>query len=354
MTEYCVLWIPTMAQDCIRVINEGPLTVRIPGDTVNSFYHLHSYVESRNDGKCVIKVEVIKYQKRNPHDYFITKLFPNSISGSFANVSELQFRVFNRDSKRLIGAEDICSANQLHILLTELRSRWRRKRLHKALSCSVRFCLMDSLSCGVAKFEVSGVDNSKIYNATKIMMCRHIVSHFHRHHFHDVYVYTPCFYQKNIDIHENDNDSLLNFIEELHDDMAGKLDGLYADYESIDNSSDRKDRSEKIRRRDRKRKKRMFYENCHNMAGQLVFIKALIDAKENTCCRKDVVVEGKEKFSTYACVLDNISAGVDALRSKIRYHHDSVDLQKAAIISYISLAVGIISLVVALISIDWN
>ena len=50
----------------------------------------------------------------------------------------------------------------------------------------------------------------------------------------------------------------------------------------------------------------------------------------------------------------NISEGVEALRSKIRYHHDSMDLQKAAIISYISLAVGIISLIVALISIDWN
>lgn len=354
-TEYCVFWIPAMAQDSVRVINEGPLTVRIPGDRINSFYHLHSHVEIKDDNKPVVKVEVVKYRKRNPEKTLWERIIRTNFKESFGYVSEQQFRVFSGEEYTVYSRADLHSVKEFLNALKETRNRLVKSRLlHKSVSCVVEFSLEDDFPCGLAKFKVSVVDNYPIYRLTRNMICRHIVKHFHRHHFHEEYTYTPRFLENDIDIHENDSESLLMLFDEVYADMAGKLDGLYSDYETIDKSLDRKDRKEKIGRRERKIKRRQFYKNCHNMAGQLVFIKALTDSKENTCCRKGALVLEKEKYGTYACALENISEGVEALRSKIRYHHDSMDLQKAAIISYISLAVGIISLVVALISIDWN
>lgn len=162
---------------------------------------------------------------------------------------------------------------------------------------------------------------------------------------------------ESIDIQVDDNRGLLHYIEKFHEIITKEIDTLYQDYKIIDTPNRNKKKDENISKKEAKKRILKFYDNCYNLIGLGVFVQSLLNCIQNKVCRLDnsgsqLPEHAKKKYQSYASNMVNAKAGVEALRSKIKHHHDDENLRKANNISHISLFLGIISIVLAIFSFE--
>ena len=364
--KQCIYWLPCMAQDNLRVLQEGSLYMQYIAQGKSAFYHIHSQIlkstdESQSTANAdyrglKIKVRITVYQKIDNNRSLLSSN-SQSIERTIEKISKEKFEYFADETipsdltKKSIKREHSKNEND------------KRKTKKNPDELIVILTLQDYLPSGLASFSIKLKKYASFYEKIKDILYYHIKLHFHQHHYHDKMdktakaLYIPP--QKNeIILQENDNEGLLYYIEKFHEIITREIDTLYQDYKSIDIPNKHKKKSERISKKQAEKMKSKFYDSCYNLIGLSVFVQSLINCVQNKACRLNnpeskLTESKKKKFQNIASNLINSKAGVDVLRSKTKHHHEDDNLRKANIISYISLGLGIISIILATLSFEF-
>ena len=127
------------------------------------------------------------------------------------------------------------------------------------------------------------------------------------------------------------------------------LNSLYLDYKGIDTKPSLQNRRQRKNVRENKLR---FYDKCHDLIGQWVFLQTLLTSPQNSLCRADAPSNpGVKDYSVIARNLANIKDGTEALRNKVRHHHDDENLHAANRATRLSLRLAWLSLVLGLLRI---
>lgn len=215
------------------------------------------------------------------------------------------------------------------------------------------------LRCGIAEFTIENCDSTEYLDMVRENLYHQVKSHFHTDHYHKsgTVLASSCRINDGTDITQDDNAPLLHYISSCHDTMTRTLHGLYADYKYIDTHPLKKPDG-RIKGKEATRLKLEFYESCYNLIGQWVFVQTLLNSRHNTCCRLSggKTVGGRD-YGMIANNLSNVRLGVEALRNKIRYHHDEENLRATnrsnrlnTWLAWISVSLGILSIFLAFFS----
>lgn len=215
------------------------------------------------------------------------------------------------------------------------------------------------LRCGIAEFTIENCDSAEYLDMVRENLFHQVKSHFHTDHYHKsgTVLAPSCRIDDSSQITKPDNGPLLHYIAACHDTMTRSLHGLYADYKYIDTHPLKKPAT-RLKGKEATRLKLEFYESCYNLIGQWVFVQTLLNSSLNTCCR---IPEGKtvggRDYGIIANNLSNVRLGVEALRNKIRYHHDEENLRTTSRsnrlntwLAWISVSLGLLSIILALLS----
>lgn len=108
-----------------------------------------------------------------------------------------------------------------------------------------------------------------------------------------------------------------------------------------------------MKKRKLKRKKLKFYEDCHNLIGRWVFVQTLLGSPENAICRSYASREAKgRKYAAMARNIANVRQGAEAIRDKVKHHHDEENLRMAGRINRLNTILAVLSVLLALLSFD--
>lgn len=348
-----IFWLPCMAQDNLKITSTGSICMSYPSSVMASFYHIRTLaVPSKNSDEdnlrgLKIYVHVTAYEDRD-----IKKKLDSRDSRSLEAVNKISF--IPKSKFKMYANTDwephphTWKEKRLFRKFRNQRNRLRKTKEELMLE----FTLDDYLPCGLAKFNIKEIRYASFYRQVLVLIYEQIKLHFHTHHFHGCMTHTcsPLYLKTgdaDIRIHDNDNPGLLHFIEECHTILTEDVDGLYNEYRSIDSPTDKRSKSERLSNWGKERRKLEFYESCYNLIGQSVFIQSLLNTMQNRCCHP-MVYKDNNKYQIYACNIENARSGAEALMNKIKHHHEVRNLKIATRISYGSIALGILSVVLAL------
>lgn len=357
--KQCVYWLPCMAQDNINVLHEGSLYMQYETQGKAMFYQVHSHVtkphfhmhssQPRDFRGLTIKVRITGYRDRNYYNGFDQSLF-SSPGNAIEEITQHKFEYF---------ADEIFPEKLNNILKKEHKKNIKEKEnvIKNHHELILILTLTDYLPSGLSLFSIEVEKDAPFYEKIKDILYYQVKLHFHQHHFHDkmdktakaIYISQQ---DESIDIQVDDNRGLLHYIEKFHEIITKEIDTLYQDYKIIDTPNRHKKKDENISKKEAKKRILKFYDNCYNLIGLGVFVQSLLNCIQNKVCRLDnsgsqLPEHAKKKYQSYASNMVNAKAGVEALRSKIKHHHDDENLRKANNISHISLFLGIISIVLA-------
>lgn len=361
------LWLPVMAQKGLMVIHTGDLYYSYPSAALDRFYQIRSHIsnlpsklesEDRLKG-FEIEVEINVYYSE------IESAKPESrekqfLPGYYNQIRKIDQKIFDshkagefrRDATGSWWKKQVVRISNLVISMLLYHKKIKREEP----PIKIIFKIEESLPNGLCRFATKS-NTSKELSEFENDIYRQIKFHFHEDHFHDSEMIIAEPYVGTCSIKEDNNEALLYYITACHKLLTTTLHGLYQDYREIDIATEDVNRK---RRRIVRRNKLKFYDKCHDLVGQWVFLRTLLTSPQNKCCKPEAYPSDKAKdYSLIARNIENVKEGVEALRNKIRHHHDERNLHAAnrtnrlnTRLAWLSLSLGIISVALALLSFD--
>lgn len=348
VTKYIACWIPLMAQHDLRLINgirmsrfhatAGSATYRITTTIVReTIPKIINY--QRNQRKkyvgLTILVTIVPYEVITPHIFdwikWVRRIRGNEIGGRILRVHKDKYHsIHNR---------------------TLWEQIFRRRRVCLKSIRNVQKCklvLIDYLSCGLAEFKLES--DHEIQTDVRDYIMHQLIMSFHEHHYHETHFIANKSLQLDTPevLNDNNNVILANYLGSFTKYIEESIDGIYADYHSVDIPRSKRRFIERFYISSTKEKQ--FYEACHDILGVLVFLSSLLNSQQNTHWKLDAHPQTDlEKFRfEEAMILENAKQGVTALLNKVRYHHDRRDYRWATIIGIAGLIVGVCSIILTL------
>ncbi len=363
----CVYWLPCMAQDNLKIVEDNELFMEYDTAEGLGMYLIHTFIDympSLKNGNedfrgLRIKAHVVYFTLADLKTLY-SKEHYKDLSSSPKSISRDMFRVFTKAPLYIHG---YCSFKDI------LKRSIEAKKLKKLSRSYIKqdedlwltLTLRDYTRYGLALFEIFFDKFAVFYEKVKQTIYHQVKLHFHKHHFHKMMLKTSdALYLNEANsmsrLRVENNPGLIHYIKNYHDVVKLAIDVLYGDYLTIDGKSKFSViRISKKKKREQEELKRNFYDDCYDLSGMCVFLQNLLNCNENTICRLDnSECEGeeevKERYHNYASNIANARVGAEALRNKIRYHHDEHELKTAKWISKVSIWLGSISIVLALLS----
>lgn len=363
-------WLPAMAQEGPEVSDHRICYRSYPSRDLDIFMHMRSELsmpekklsESSQLKGLKIDITVNLYRSIKVSQQLREGIDPGRISifNTYNTIRDITKEEYNR----LLDIDPDHSGHGLfrrqwlklkEYIISYRLLRQRIKPLGDPLHVTLSLC--HYLRCGVAEFKIENCDSPEYLDMVRENLYHQVKSHFHTDHYHKpgTVLAPSCSINDNTPITQPDNGPLLHYIAACHDTMTRSLHGLYADYKYIDTHPLKKPTT-RLKGKEATRLKLEFYESCYNLIGQWVFVQTLLNSSLNTCCRISggKTVNGRD-YGIIANNLSNVRLGVEALRNKIRYHHDEENLRATnrsnrlnTCLAWLSVILGILSVILAL------
>ena len=367
--KQCVYWLPCMAQDNLAILREGSVYMRYETQGKSMFYHVRSHITKPSfdpystgpvDYRNIkIKVRITGYRAR---DYYLSGYAePFSPENAIEEISSDEFYYFAEGKFQNKKNPDSADKDLKKIIKN------KQNVIKTPDELVIELTLIDYLPSGLALFCISIEEEASFYEKIKDILYYQVKLHFHQHHFHNkmektakaIYISKK---EKDINLKSDDNPGLLHYIEKFHEIITKEIDVLYQDYKIIDTLGEKK--GKKISDKEASKKKLQFYDKCYDLVGLGVFVQSLLNCAQNKVCRLDnsdsILLEDKRtRFQNYASNIANARAGVEALRSKIKHHHDDENLKtsnrlgkRSLYLGWLSVFLGVLSIVLAVLSFE--
>lgn len=378
MTIRQAYWLPYIAQDKPRLLSNHKLHCSYPSSDADIFYHISSEVLNPEDAErtslkgLIFELHVNLYRS----EVKIRDIRTNGTPDNNPDTGKKKTRG-GKDKNpyyppRYNTIKKI-SEEVYQQLSTNFESGVERKWYRKPTgylsdyiiamkvyrmgiskiseTLSIKLTLEDYTSGGIAVFNVETDADRQLVESIHKDIYRQIKFHFHEDHYHTAGGIGCTPLETDADIHKKDNDALLHYIGFFHDTLTRGLHTLYEDYREIDTRQNLTKRL--LKKRKLKRKKLKFYEDCHNLIGQWVFVQTLLGPPENAICRSYASREAKErKYAAIARNIANVRQGAEAIRDKVRHHHDEENLRLANRVNNLNTFLAILSVLLALLSFE--
>lgn len=379
MTTRQVFWLPFIAQDRLRLLSNHKLYCSYPSSDADIFYHISSEVlnpgiaEKTSPKGLIFELHITLYhseiktfdrnsgnpfgnnrdtddkkntddpKKDNPYHpprYNRIKKIPKEVYEQFRTNFEscAERKWYKRPTGYL--SDYIIAMKVYRMGISKISETW-----------TITLTLEDYTSGGIAVFKVETDADRQLVESINRDIYRQIKFHFHEDHYHSPGGIGCTPLETDTDIHKKDNDALLHYIDFFHDTLTLGLHTLYEDYREVDSRQNLTKRL--LKKRKLKRKKLKFYEDCHNLIGRWVFVQTLLGSPENAICRSYASREAKgRKYAAMARNIANVRQGAEAIRDKVKHHHDEENLRLAGRINRLNTILAVLSVMLALLSFD--
>ena len=360
----CVYWLPCMAQDNLKIVENNELFMKYDTTEGLGMYLIHTFIDynpSVKDGDgdfrgLRIKAHVVYFTLSDLRMLY-SKEHYKVVSPSIKHISRDMFLVFTGAPLHIHGYHKLSDIRRRTTYAAKLK-KYRRSFIKQKQDLWLTLTLRDYTKYGLALFEIFFDRFADFYDGIKQIIYHQVKLHFHKHHFHEMMLKTTDALYLDEDhrlseLRIDNNPGLLHYIKNYHDVVKLAIDVLYGYYYSIDSQSKQSDK--RVPKKQREEMKRDFYDASYDLSGMCVFLQNLLNCSENKICRLENSQCGedkdlKEMYQNYANNIANARMGAEALRNKIRYHHDEEELQTAKWISRVSLWLGFFSVGLALLS----
>lgn len=379
MTTRQVFWLPFIAQDRPRLLTGEKQYCSYPSSDADIFYHISSEVlnpevaEKTSPKGLIFELHITLYhseiktydrnsgnpvdnhrntggrkntddpKKDNPYHpprYNRIKKIPKEVYEQFrTNFESSGTRQWYKRPAGLLS-DYIIAMRVYRMGISKISKTW-----------CITLTLEDYTAGGIAVFKIETDADRQLVESIYRDIYRQIKFHFHEDHYHSPGGIGCSPYIKDTDIHKKDNDALLHYIGFFHDILTRGLHTLYEDYREVDSRQNLTKRL--LKKRKLKRKKLKFYEDCHNLIGQWVFVQTLVGSSENEICRLDTSSKTEDKkYATIARNIANVRRGAEAIRDKVKHHHDEENLRLSSRINHLNTILAVLSVMLALLSFD--